>query len=211
MFYLHTKLKSNHTELYHWWEGQEERRGGSQRLSFSSLLCNTSWIFSTVKRYDFGSVMEKGKWTDFQELPTRISKSPDGPSVILGSNCPAPGVDTCSQSSTVITLENGKHLRWGELRSSDLVSDLKLRVRRTEDGQELKDWSLFIIIIIVLSGCLLKRVGMGTSLVIQWLRFCLPMQRTCIKFLVRELRSHLLWGNQALTSKLEKLAQPVNI
>ena len=30
----------------------------------------------------------------------------------------------------------------------------------------------------------------GTSLVVQWLRICLPMQETQVRFLVGELRSH---------------------
>ena len=34
-----------------------------------------------------------------------------------------------------------------------------------------------------------------TSLVIQWLRICLPMQGTWVRSLVRELGSHRLWGS----------------
>ena len=34
--------------------------------------------------------------------------------------------------------------------------------------------------------------GRGTSLVGQWVRICLPMQRMWVQSLVRELRSHML-------------------
>ena len=44
----------------------------------------------------------------------------------------------------------------------------------------------------------------GTSLVAQWLRICLPMQGTWIQSHVRELRSHMLWGNKAYTLQLKK-------
>ena len=40
-------------------------------------------------------------------------------------------------------------------------------------------------------------VRTGTSLVVQWLRICLAMDRMWIPALVGELRSHMLWGNQA--------------
>ena len=33
---------------------------------------------------------------------------------------------------------------------------------------------------------------MGTSLVVQWLRICLPLQGAWFRSLVRELRSHML-------------------
>ena len=42
----------------------------------------------------------------------------------------------------------------------------------------------------------------GTSLVVQWLRTCLSMQGTWVWSLVRELRSHMPWGNQACTPQL---------
>ena len=35
----------------------------------------------------------------------------------------------------------------------------------------------------------------GTSLVVQWLRIHLAMQRTWVRFLVRELRSYMPWSN----------------
>ena len=35
----------------------------------------------------------------------------------------------------------------------------------------------------------------GTSLVVQWLRIPITMQGTWVRSLVRELRSHMLWGN----------------
>ena len=37
----------------------------------------------------------------------------------------------------------------------------------------------------------------GTSLVVQWLRIQLAMQGTWVQSLVREVRSHMLWGNEA--------------
>ena len=37
----------------------------------------------------------------------------------------------------------------------------------------------------------------GTSLAVQWLRICLPIQRTQVRSLVRELRSHMLQGKPA--------------
>ena len=40
---------------------------------------------------------------------------------------------------------------------------------------------------------------LGTSLVDPIVRICLPMQRTCVQPLVRELRSRMLQGNQACT------------
>ena len=39
----------------------------------------------------------------------------------------------------------------------------------------------------------------GTSLVVQWLRICFPMQGTYIRSEVGKLRSHMLWINSALT------------
>ena len=36
----------------------------------------------------------------------------------------------------------------------------------------------------------------GTSLVVQWLRFCLPMQGLQVQSLVRELRSHMPCGQK---------------
>ena len=40
-----------------------------------------------------------------------------------------------------------------------------------------------------------RMVGGGTSLVVQWLRIRLPMQGTCVRSLVWELRSHMPWGD----------------
>ena len=40
-----------------------------------------------------------------------------------------------------------------------------------------------------------KKYPEGTSLVVQWLRICLPMQGTWVRSLVGELRSHMLRGN----------------
>ena len=42
-----------------------------------------------------------------------------------------------------------------------------------------------------------------TSLVAQWLRLHLPMQGTRVPSLVRELRSHMLQGNEALSATTE--------
>lgn len=38
----------------------------------------------------------------------------------------------------------------------------------------------------------------GTSLVVQRLRICLPVQETRVQFLVREWRSHMLWDSWAM-------------
>jgi len=40
-----------------------------------------------------------------------------------------------------------------------------------------------------------KRLAVGTSLVVQWLRIHRTVQGTQVWFRVRELRSHMLWGN----------------
>ena len=42
---------------------------------------------------------------------------------------------------------------------------------------------------------LLKSKGFRTSLVVQWLRICLPMQGIQVWSLVKELESHIPWGN----------------
>ena len=41
----------------------------------------------------------------------------------------------------------------------------------------------------------LKTNPLRTSLVVWWLRIRLPMQRVWVRPLVRELRSHMLWGS----------------
>ena len=38
-----------------------------------------------------------------------------------------------------------------------------------------------------------------TSLVVQWLRFHLPVQGSMVHSLIRELRSHMTWGQKAKT------------
>ena len=38
---------------------------------------------------------------------------------------------------------------------------------------------------------------MGTSLMVHWLRSCLPVQGTWVQSLRGELRSHMAWGNEA--------------
>ena len=43
----------------------------------------------------------------------------------------------------------------------------------------------------------------GTSLVLQWLRICLPMQGTQVQTLVGNLRSHMLGSNETLVPPLE--------
>ena len=40
-----------------------------------------------------------------------------------------------------------------------------------------------------------RNSSLGTSLVVQWWRIRLPMQGTPVQSLVRELRSHMPWGN----------------
>ena len=45
----------------------------------------------------------------------------------------------------------------------------------------------------------------GTSLVVQWLRIHLPIQGMWVQMLVRELRFHMQWGNQAHTLQLLNL------
>ena len=40
---------------------------------------------------------------------------------------------------------------------------------------------------------------LGLSLVVQWLRICLPMQGTRVRSLVRELRSHKSWAHALLS------------
>ena len=48
--------------------------------------------------------------------------------------------------------------------------------------------------------------SLGTSLVDQWFRICLPAQGTQVRSLVRELRSHMSWGNQAYALQQKKPA-----
>ena len=38
-----------------------------------------------------------------------------------------------------------------------------------------------------------------TSLVVQWLRLHLPVQGSMVQSLIRELRSHMTWGQKAKT------------
>ena len=45
----------------------------------------------------------------------------------------------------------------------------------------------------------------GTSLVVQWLRICLPMQGMRVRSMVREERSHMIWGNWARAPQLKSL------
>ena len=40
-----------------------------------------------------------------------------------------------------------------------------------------------------------KNFYLGPSLVVQWLRICLPMQVTRVQSLIRELKSHIPWSN----------------
>ena len=62
--------------------------------------------------------------------------------------------------------------------------------------------------------CMSPRVGisaialntLGTSLVVQWLRILLSMQGTLVESLVRELRFHMPWDNQAYVLQQEKPA-----
>ena len=50
------------------------------------------------------------------------------------------------------------------------------------------------VILNIIYNNLLKSSA-GTSLMVQWLRICLPMQGTRVRSLVGELRPHMLWGN----------------
>ena len=45
---------------------------------------------------------------------------------------------------------------------------------------------------------------MRTLLVVQWLRIRVPKQGICVRSLVEEIRSHMLWDNQTSTSQLDK-------
>ena len=47
----------------------------------------------------------------------------------------------------------------------------------------------------------------GTSLVVQWLRICLLMQKMQVRFLVGKLRSHMPWGNEAHAASTEPMPQ----
>ena len=53
--------------------------------------------------------------------------------------------------------------------------------------------------VVILPGLRIDVRG-KTSLVVQWLRIHLALQRTWIQPLVRELRSHMLRSNQALNA-----------
>ena len=50
-----------------------------------------------------------------------------------------------------------------------------------------------------------EKTLLGTSLMIQWLRICLPMQGTWVWSLVRELRSHMPQGNKACVQQPRSL------
>ena len=52
---------------------------------------------------------------------------------------------------------------------------------------------------------ILKNISQ-TSLVVHWLRLCLPKQGLQVLRLVKELRSHTPWGNSACTEQLERSA-----
>ena len=53
-----------------------------------------------------------------------------------------------------------------------------------------------------------KKTDGGMSLVVQWIRICLPMQGAHVQSLFRELGSHVLQGNQVLAPQLEKAQSP---
>ena len=46
---------------------------------------------------------------------------------------------------------------------------------------------------------LINKKREGTSLVVQWLRLRLPMKGVQVRTLVRELRSHMPWGQKTNT------------
>ena len=45
-----------------------------------------------------------------------------------------------------------------------------------------------------MSRCHLKPWDLGTLLAVQWLTLCLPVQRVWVQFLLREVSSHIPWG-----------------
>ena len=65
-----------------------------------------------------------------------------------------------------------------------------------EDKRALQSWSPFSSTSIRRAINIIQKTR--TSLVVQWLRICFPMQGAWVRSLVRELRSHLPWGNWAL-------------
>ena len=56
----------------------------------------------------------------------------------------------------------------------------------------------------LLDKYLLKCKQVGTSLVVQWLRLCLPMQGMRVRSLVGELGSHVPWGQKNQNIKKQK-------
>ena len=50
-----------------------------------------------------------------------------------------------------------------------------------------------------------SEAGSGTSLAVQWLRLCLPMQGILVQSLAGELRSHMPCGQKAKTSYGRKI------
>ena len=126
-----------------------------------------NWIFSTVKIYDFHN--GKGEVNRFSGTAHKDPKVPRLSLRNCGSKLPR------SQAFTKFNCDHFRKWQTFDVGAPVLLRSCEWpqteRLGRTEDGQELKDWSHFIIIIIAFSGCLLKRVEMGTSLVIQWLRF----------------------------------------
>ena len=54
---------------------------------------------------------------------------------------------------------------------------------------------LWLIYICMFNSPIRSYLEMGTSLVVQWLRICLPMQEIWVQSLVRKLRSQMPWSN----------------
>ena len=80
--------------------------------------------------------------------------------------------------------------RWLRRISKGYFNKLRLCIHRK--ALNSLTWDIWVSLI---------RDNLGTTLVIQWLRICLPMQGTRVWSLVWELRSHLPRGNQATTTK----------
>ena len=56
----------------------------------------------------------------------------------------------------------------------------------------------------VLYGSIIKNCFLETSLAVQWLSLQIAMQGPQVRFLVRELRSHLLHGAKKIKTHLKK-------
>ena len=80
--------------------------------------------------------------------------------------------------------------RWVRRISKGYFNKLRLCIHRK--ALNSLTWDIWVSLI---------RDNLGTTLLIQWLRICLPMQGTQVWSLVWELRSHMPRGNQATTTE----------